>query len=213
MKYVILCGGLYPHWETPRQLLEIQGEPIVKRTIRLLRENGINDIAITTNTNDFNSLGVEIIRNNNPFIAYVPKGCYWVDAFPCTYEPVCYLLGDVVYSPEAIKTIIDTPTDSIEFFASKPPFDKRYTKPWAEPFAFKVVDTKRFNDAIIKTKQLQDAGKFARVAIAWELWQVIKDTPLNLIDYNNYVAINDYTCDVDKREDIGAIERAICQNI
>ena len=45
MKYIIMCGGIYKKWETPRQMLPINGEPIVARTIRLLRENGIKDIA------------------------------------------------------------------------------------------------------------------------------------------------------------------------
>ena len=41
MRYIIMCGGDYPTWEVPRQLTEIKGEPIVARTIRLLRKNGI----------------------------------------------------------------------------------------------------------------------------------------------------------------------------
>ena len=32
MKYIIMCGGQYS-WETPRQMTEIQGEPVVARTI------------------------------------------------------------------------------------------------------------------------------------------------------------------------------------
>ena len=106
-------------------------------------------------------------------------------------------------------TIINTQTDGIEFFASKPPFDKRYIKQWAEPFAFKVVDNERFANAVNEVKRLQDARRFKRVPIAWELWQVIKGTPLNIIKYDNYISINDYTCDIDKMEDI----EAICQNI
>ena len=44
MRYIIMCGGRYQQWQTPRQLIKIRGEPIVARTIRLLRENGITDI-------------------------------------------------------------------------------------------------------------------------------------------------------------------------
>lgn len=33
MKYIIMAGGEYRHWETPRQLLEIRGEPIIGRTL------------------------------------------------------------------------------------------------------------------------------------------------------------------------------------
>lgn len=208
MKYIILCGGKYPKWETPRQLLEINGEQIVQRTIRLLKQCGVTDIAITANGNDFDHLGVEIIHHNNPFIGYTP-GQYWVDAFPLGDDPVCYMLGDVVYSLEAVQTIVSTKTDSVEFFASSPPFDKQYMKEWAEPFAFKVTDTKHFAESVAKVKQLQDAGKFRRVPIAWELWQVIKDTPINQIDYKNYIAINDYTCDIDEKKDISALEKLL----
>ena len=173
-----------------------------------MRECGVEDISITANGDDFNHLGVEVIHHNNPFIGYV-GGQYWVDAFPLGDEPVCYMLGDVVYSLNAVKKIVETQTDDIEFFASAPPFNKRYTKKWAEPFAFKVVNTARFAEAVAKTKRLQDEGKFLRVPIAWELWQVIKDTPLNKIDYNNYTAINDYTCDIDEPKDIAEIEKAM----
>ena len=49
MKYIIMCGGTYKKWWKPRQLAEIKGEALVARTIRLLRENGVEDIAISTN--------------------------------------------------------------------------------------------------------------------------------------------------------------------
>ena len=48
-KYIIMCGGNSVKWETPRQLLKINGETIVQRTIRLLRENRIEDIYISSN--------------------------------------------------------------------------------------------------------------------------------------------------------------------
>lgn len=207
-KYIILCGGVYTKWKRPRQLLEIKGEQIVQRTIRLLRENGVEDIAITANGNDFDHLGVEIIHHNNPFIGYT-AGQYWVDAFPLGDDPVCYLLGDVYFSEEAIKTIVETQTDDIEFFASAPPFATNYTRQWAEPFAFKVTNAKHFADAVNETKRLQNEKKFRRIPIAWELWQVIKDTPLNVINYNNYTAINDYTCDIDCEEDIGKLNKVL----
>ena len=49
MFYIIMCGGTYKKWETPRQLTKVCGEPIVARTIRLLREQGVDDIAISSN--------------------------------------------------------------------------------------------------------------------------------------------------------------------
>ena len=49
-------------------------------------------------------------------------------------------------------------------------------------------------------------SRFDRHPIAWELWQVIKNTELNKIDYSNYTVINDYTCDIDKPEDAEKLE-------
>ena len=40
MKYVIMCGGDYKdQFETPKPLLEVNGEKLVERTVRLLKEN------------------------------------------------------------------------------------------------------------------------------------------------------------------------------
>ena len=211
MKYIIMCGGTYIKWETPRQLTKIRGEPIVARTIRLLRENGVSDIAISSNNPIFEQFGVPVLRHDNGMVVTEElnvKG-YWVDAFYPTDEPVCYLFGDVVYSPEAIKTIIGTETDDIEFFASSPPFDPEYIKPWAEPFALKVVNTDHLKSAISLTKRYADAGLFNRPPIMWELWQVIQATPLNCINYNNYIAINDYTCDIDSKDDAVMFEEIL----
>lgn len=211
MKYIIMCGGTYKKWETPRQLFPINGEPIVARTIRLLRENGVEDIAISSNNPIFENFGVPVLKHENSMVVSETLNVsgYWVDAFYLTNDPVCYLFGDVVYSPEAIKIIIGTDTDDIEFFASSPPFALEYIKLWAEPFALKVVNTDHLKHAICITKQYADMGLFKRHPIMWELWQVIQATPLNHIDYGNYTAINDYTCDVDCPEDIELIEYEI----
>ena len=208
MKYIIMCGGTYKKWETPRQLTKVCGEPIVARTIRLLREQGIDDIAISSNNPIFEQFGVPVLNHDNDFIVSkeLSSTGYWVHAFYPTDEPVCYMLGDVVYSPQAIKTITETETDDIEFFASAPPFSEDYIKPWAEPFAFKVVNTDHFKHAISLVKQYADMGLFKRHPISWELWQVIQATPLNHINYENYTKINDYTCDIDYEDDAQMIE-------
>ena len=207
--YIIMCGGTYKKWETPRQLTEINGESIVARTIRLLRENGIENIAISSNTRNFDDFYLPVLTHKNDYVA---RGCddtdgYWCDGFyPIKRGRVCYLFGDVVFSPEAIKTIVETEVDSIQFFASAPPFSPQYSKKWAEPFALKVNDVDLFRKAIDKCKDFQDLGKFDRKPIMWELWQIIKETPINHIDFTNYKVINDYTCDIDNPEDIKFFE-------
>lgn len=202
MKYIIMCGGNY-HTAEPKQLKSIKGERIVERTIRLLRENGVTDIAITSNDERFEQFGVPVLHHKNTF----GDGGHWLEAFYPMDEPCCYIFGDVFFSPEAIKTIVETETDFIQLFASSPPFDPRYLKDWAEPYAFKVMQPEMFHQYIKRTLELINC--FYRDPIAWELWQVIKGTPLGYIDYTNYVAINDYTCDVDCDEDLERLKEVV----
>jgi len=210
-KFIIMCGGQYEKWDRPKHLTELKGEPIVARTIRLLKENGVTDIAISSNNELFEQFGVPVLKHENPYRLPLEGRATspWLDAFYPMEEPVCYIFGDVVFSPDAIKTIVSTDTDSIEFFASAKPLPDIYPKHWAEPFAFKVKDTRRFFKAIEVTKQYDEQGLFKRQPVSWELWQVIKGTPLNRVDYTNYTVINDYTCDIDCPEDIKLFERFV----
>lgn len=202
-----MCGGTYQKWETPRQLIKFKGETIVERIIRLLNENGIGDIAISSNNAIFKQFDVPVLEHNNQYNArrYNDFDGYWCDAFYPTDEPACYIFGDVIFSEDAIKTIVNTETNDIEFFASAPPFDKRFYKTSAEPFALKVVNQEHLKQAISVVKRYDSQGLFKRKPIMWELWQVIKETPINQIDYTNYTVINDWTCDIDEPEDIDKI--------
>ena len=218
MKYIIMCGGDYQNWETPKQLLKINGEEIVVRTIRLLKEQGCRKIYISSNNDAFAEFGVPLLVHNNDFKVLSKDGkvtgCegWWVDAFYPTSEPTTYLFGDVVYSPEAIRTIIETETDGIEFFASAPPYDPRYFKPYQEPFAFKVTDPDRLRQGIADCKQNAENGMFWRHPIAWELWTSINHGVLRKrrdVYNDRYTAIRDYTCDIDTKDDVAQFERIL----
>ena len=214
MKYIIMCGGKYEIWETPRHLSKICDEEIVARTIRLLRENGVEDIAISSDNPIFEKFDIPVLKHDNSYVSHDFGNVEgnWYDAFYPTDEPTCYLFGDVVFSPEAIKTIIETETDDIEFFGSKPPFADNYFKNHEEPFALKVVNTNHLKEAIEKTKELDKEGKFWRKPLMWELWTVIKDVPLQTKpdEYTaEYTVINDYTVDVDRKSDIKRLEEIL----
>jgi len=211
MKYIIMCGGNYKHWETPRHLSVVMGEELVARTIRLLKENGIEDIAISSDNPIFEKFNVPVLKHDNYYNCrwHDIESGEWFNAFYPTDEPVCYIFGDVYFSDEAIKTIVETKTDDIEFFGSREPFADNYIKDHEEPFALKVANQEHLHKAIEKTRELEKEGKFWRKPIMWELWTVIKDTPLQTEPGKypaEYTVINDYTCDVDWLEDIRKLE-------
>lgn len=191
MKYIICAGTSLI--DPPKQLTVVNGEVLIERTIGLLRENGVSDISVTSKNPVFAKYGM---------IEYDSSGA-WINCFYPMDDPCCYIFGDVYFTDEAIRKIVETETDDIEFFASAPPFAEGYPKRWAEPFAFKVVNQKHFRESIEVVKEFRNLQLFRRDPISWELWQVIKQTPLNVIDYTNYTVINDITCDIDKERDIG----------
>ena len=41
MRVIIMCGGTYSEFEKHKALSVVNGETLVERTIRLLKENGI----------------------------------------------------------------------------------------------------------------------------------------------------------------------------
>lgn len=208
MKYIIMAGGEYEAWQSPRHFTEYKGEPIIARTIRLLRENGISDISISTNCKAFSRFGVPILEHENDYYAreYNDVDGQWCNCFYPTDEPACYVFGDVLFSPNAVRTIVETETDDIMLFGSKSPFAPNYPKIYIEPFAFKVQNQKHLHEAIEEVKRLDRLGAFKRRPIAWEVWSVIRGTDPNEINYN-YIPINDYTCDIDKPSEVSEVVR------
>lgn len=209
-KYIILADCSVG-FETPRQLTEINGEPLLKRTIRLLKENGVENIIITSHDKRFDDLGA--IRYEPLHNDYVPnKSGYWLNAFPIELinEPICFLFGDVYYSENAIKIIVESKTNSVLFLCSYQNKDKRYIKEHDEPLAFKVVDYELFKKHIDIVKNMKDKGLCCREPITWELYRSINGQDINVHEMTgNYIAINDESCDIDTIDDIENLKRKL----
>lgn len=224
-----MCGGDY---EFPKALTKIGEEKLVERTIRLLKENGITDIAITTNTNDFDYLGVEIIHNENNYkhnaydLECTNSNYSWLNAYYEMNDPVCYLHGDVYFSEEAIKKIIEAPVEDTLLICTIDETDgKRHelNVKGREPFGYKVVNQQVFQYAIKKIKQMVDEGKFKGhlTPISWHVYRFLNGlgvkpeateyTEINDIfkDTGDYLIINDITVDIDTDRDKKRLERML----
>ena len=228
MKYIIMAGGQYNEFETPKHLLKVNNEILIERTIRLLKENGITDIAISTNNPAFNYIDIPKLKHKNEFVCYgedetkSSRYC-WLNAYYPMEEPCCYLHGDVYYSDEAIKTIINTKVKDTMFFCtydwSDGEKDRRNFK-GREPFAYKVENQKVFRKAIEDIMQMVDDGKFEGYLppLSWHLYRYLNNKPINVeakeyTEVNNifqekgdYIVINDYTTDIDHLEDVKILE-------
>lgn len=199
MKYIIMCGGVYETFETPKPLSVICGEPLVSRTIRLLKENGIKDIYISSNDSRFDGYAPRL-EHPNSYIYHGGKvSGYWIDAYYPMDEPCVYLHGDVYYSADAIKKII-TLNPSVNTFIGNEVARNKAHNNWGEPFGWIVVNQEEFKAGIRATKKLQDEGKLTRgFALSWELYRVLNGLNPNeqYINDDTYLSIDDETLDID----------------
>ena len=196
---IIMCGGVYDHFTTPKQLSVINGETLLERTIRLLKENGITEYYISSTNMLFERYGTVLYHDNSYKFENGKVYGYWVDAYYPTDKPTIYLHGDVYYSETAMKTILNLNPSVNTFIGNETARNKEH-KNWGEPFGWIVVDQKTFRDGIEKTKRLQDEGKLERgYAISWELYRVLNNLDPNkqyIID-KTYLSIDDETIDID----------------
>lgn len=183
MKYIIMAAGLGTRWNNylgvPKHLIEINGETLLGRTTRLLKENGINDYVITCEDPRYAQYG--------PTSPQTYHDCE-IDRFEekLVDGPVCYLYGDVYYTTNAIKTIIETPANDILFFGHE-----------GEIFAVKVKDRELFSKHKSKVKELYLSHKINR-CIGWEIYRSLNNIPFNQhIISNRYIKILDGTDDID----------------
>lgn len=184
--YIIMCAGKGTRWNNylgvPKHLIEINGETLLGRTTRLLKENGIKDYIITTSDTRYKKYGETMPQSFND--------CE-IDRFePINGKEIVYLYGDVYYSEDAIKTIINTPTDNILFFGS-----------CVEVFAVKIKNKKLFYEHKDKVKRLYLKKEINR-CIGWEIYRSLNNIPFNEhIIKDMYIKIEDETDDIDYPQD------------
>ena len=199
-----MCGGKYKDFETPKQLSIVKGERIVDRTIRLLKENGVKEIYISSNNSLFDSCDAIRLENKENNFTQKEKETigYWLDAFYPINEEVCYIFGDVYFTEEAIKTIVNYKTDNNILFGTSDALNK-YHNNWGEPFAYIVKDYKTFFKGIKEVKTMYDKGLIKRHPIVWELYRYLHNIDINTQRIvGDYVCIDDGTIDIDSPKQV-----------
>ena len=143
---IILCDGKAERWglPVPKHKTEINGEPLINRTVRLLQKNDVSDIWITSHDSSYSIPGSQ---------RYEPiDNRYKIDQF-WACEPiwqnqaqVVFLYGDVYFSEQAIETICDYCVDDYAYFQRT--LGSEITgKGGKEGFGFKVKNIYKFKMA------------------------------------------------------------------
>jgi choline kinase len=213
--FLIACSGQAQRWDNymgvAKHLIKINGERILDRTIRLIRERVKEDCVINVIAFDekykANGSILQIPQYEtqtekdehfvNPFL-YVSKR-WWNDT-----GPTIILFGDVYFTEEAINTIINSVynLDTYTFYGR--PGASAYTGcKYGEIFG--VSFTRDYSDnlwnTICEVKKLRDENKIKRF-ISWEVYRMLQSIDLNTHEIkNNFTIIDDFTDDFDYPRD------------
>lgn len=206
MKYIIMCGGEYKAFKTPKQLSVVKGEVLVARTIRLLKEHGVIDIYISSNDPRFDEYAPRLENKENDFVVFKGNSTgYWLDAFYPIGEPCCYIFGDVYFTSGAIKAIVEYNSTENILFGTGIARNEEHQN-WGEPFAYKVNKYEEFMNGVKAVKKLFDEGKTARHPIVWELYRYLHNLDINVQRITtDYISIDDGTIDIDSPERINEL--------
>lgn len=206
MIYVIMCGGKYPHFAKHKALTEVNGEPLVKRTVRILKGLTNDQIFITASDPAFEEFAPILPHENSYQHDGKQATGYWLDAFYPYFLPgteVTYLMGDVYYTRQAMNTIVNYRADRNTLFGTSDAMNENHQN-IGEAFAYKVTDYEKFLNGISEVKKMYDNGKLKRNPLIWELYRYLNGFDINVqrINPETYVCIDDETIDIDYPEEI-----------
>jgi choline kinase len=136
-KAVIVAAGLssrlYPlTLDRPKGLLEVGGATILSRSVRLLKENGIENILVVVgylHEQIRKALGPEIEYRLNPFFAGTNNmGSLWFARDWVAGEPFLYLHSDILYEGELLRSVIDGDWSDAAMLVEDGPTDEEAMK-------------------------------------------------------------------------------------
>lgn len=112
-----MADGKGTRWEnymnTTKQTIDILGENLLERTIRILNSFGIFDIKISSHDYRHNVSGIKMIQSS--IIEKIPR----MFVFDFLNDETVFLYGDTYYSFDCLKQIIETETDDVMFFGNE----------------------------------------------------------------------------------------------
>ena len=189
MKYIIMADGKGTRWNNyhniPKHLIEIDGETLLARTVRLLRENDARaDIVITSHDPRYEVPGARRYEPQNNHLE--------IDRFTeeRIADDVCFLYGDTFYSESVIQKIADTPAEKLLFFGNE-----------RSIVAIEVADGALFRQHVDRVRALFLAGKIEK-CIGWQVYQSFEGLPFGEKTIAaDYILIQDGTEDFNSPED------------
>jgi choline kinase len=210
-RYIIMADGKAKRWNNhtgrPKHLIEIEGEPLLYRTVRLLKKHSVEDIYITSHNKDYDIVGTT---------RYEPiNNVYEIDRFyacqPIWARETIFIYGDVYYTEEAIKKIVNDKSKTFRYFGRSKASKKG--KDHAELFAIKISESnlEKFKEVCLQIRNEVEKGEHKK-GLGWHTYldMIGKDHNITIDELreylgknklSNFTEINDETDDFDWAKD------------
>lgn len=213
-KAIIIADGQGTRWnnylDKPKHLIEIDGERLIDRTVRLLIDNGVKDIYVVGPDERYNVEGAELYKatqnpDNGDIDKFMNSGELWNND-----GKTIVLYGDVYFTEVAMKSIVEY--KEIDFALHCRPFNSIVTgTPYGECFALTFWNQHRgeLKSVFRMIKAAHAKGEIDRMG-GWEMYKFFmlrrgKYPPGKVNEHwlteANLNAINDWTDDFDWPED------------
>ncbi len=158
MKYIVMADGDGTRWDNyggiPKHLIEVDGETLLERIVRLIRDREPDaEVIITSHDPRYEVEGA---------VRYEPEdNRIEIDRF--TWELIedgcCFLYGDTYYTDNAMDTILNVTGDDILFFGSRKSI-----------VAVKVYDSEMFRKHVSTVKEMYLNGDIPK-CVGWQVYQ------------------------------------------
>jgi len=210
MRAIIIAAGEATRWANylgvPKHLAPVDGEPIAKRTIRLLRERGVSDIFLVGLDSDLYRL-----EGSTLYVAKKTAEYSGADKFLSSQElwntegRTITLFGDVFFTEQAMDKIVNDTNKSWTVYG-RPARSSITGKLCGEIFAhsFYPNDIDRHREKLFYIIDLYKQ-KIINRCIGWEHYRAMQGAVGEEIKkhkiYNDFTVINDWTEDFDFPKD------------
>lgn len=187
--YIIMADGEGKRWNNyqgiEKHFAEVKGEPIIERTIRLVKKLDPSAKIIVTSHNP--KYEFEGVRRYEPLNNELEIDRF---TFELIDKGVCFLYGDTYYTKKALRKIVKKSNDSLLFFGTL-----------EKIVALKVNNKKEMITHIQQVRQLYLEGKISK-CIGWQLYQSFEGLSFKKIQIkDHFVLFEDKTHDFNTPQD------------
>ena len=204
---IIIAAGEGTRWGkylgVDKHFVPVNGEPIIHRTVRLLREHGMKDIYVVGHDDRYKITGSTLyIPTHNPDYYDADKFLNSSELWQSDDDTIV-LYGDVYFTNEAIRRIVNPPKEG--WFLYGRPLESQFTgNTDGECFAQYIIPgtLEQHKRELYRLVELYNQGTLWRIG-GWEHYRLmigLPDPTQHLIG-GNFIWVDDFTDDFDIPQD------------